>query len=49
MFARFVCSLLSLYVRKFLAKSKTREPGEIIMECTLYTRTVYPYITGSFN
>ena len=36
MFARFVCALLNFHAREFPAKSKTREPGKIIVECTLY-------------
>ena len=35
MFARFVCAL-SFRARKFPAKSETREPGKIIVECTSY-------------
>ena len=36
MFAHFVCALLSFSARKFTAKSKTQEPGEIIVERTSY-------------
>ena len=43
MFARFVCALLIFCARKFHAKSETREPGEIIVECTVYT-LIYCYI-----
>ena len=36
MFARFVCALLSFCARRFPAKYETQEPGEIIVEFTLY-------------
>ena len=36
MFACLVCALLNFCAREFPAKSKTQEPGKIIMECTLY-------------
>ena len=35
-FARFVCALLSFCAHEFPAKSETREPRKIIMECTLH-------------
>ena len=37
MFAHLLCALLSCSARKFLAKFKTQEPGEIIAERILYT------------
>ena len=41
-FARFVCALLSFFARKFPTKSETREPGEIIVECTSYIYICLP-------
>ena len=43
MFAQFFCDLLSFRVRDFPAKSETREPEEIIVECTSYIKYHYPY------
>ena len=40
MLTHFGCALLSFCACKFPEKSKTLEPGEIIMECT-------SYLTGS--
>ena len=37
---RFVCALLSFCAREFPAKSETREPGKIIVECTSYGDSV---------
>ena len=33
---RFFCDLLSFRARNFPVKYETREPGKIIVECTLY-------------
>ena len=37
MFSLFVCTLLSFCAHEFPAKSKTQEPGKIIVECTSNT------------
>ena len=36
MISRFVCALLIFCAREFPEKSETREPGEVIVECTSY-------------
>ena len=41
MFAQFVCALLSFCAQEFPYKSKTREPGEIIVEFTSYAYIGY--------
>ena len=46
MFASFVCAVLSSRARKFPSKPETREPREIIAECTSYT---YIYIYGQWE
>ena len=48
MFARFVCDLLGFCARKFPAKSKSQEPGKIIVERTLYT-SLDPYGVTSYG
>ena len=37
MFDCVICALLSFHTHKVPVKSKTREPGKIIVECTSYT------------